>query len=224
MDIVIIIIALLVSLVGLAIFSNRARSRYSVDFDLKPNCLMTRWPLLFVTGPRSLFYFSCYWNLYTPFLAEHGYEVFTLHLPWSDPHLRQARLEHFLNEQEKAGNCFHLFMDQPTLEGLDDFLRQRKTAVIKSLTEIVDADLPAQRSPPRFSALPFPSGVVTCPSSPHSPVLLKVAYHLHKFFFKEQNLPSLSTLGAPSDINVHNSLLLLERAHSLAEMDLRADA
>lgn len=129
----------------------------------------------------------------------------------------------FLNEQQKAGRHFHLFMDQPTLEAFEDFLRQSKSDVIKSLTEIADLNTTSKNRPPRLSSLPFPGGLVECPASSRSPFLLKAAFRLHRAFLKDQALPSLSTLGAPSDVSIQNSLLLLERAQALAEMDLRED-
>lgn len=223
MDIALITVTLVVSLLGLAIFSNQARARHCVDFALKPNCLLTRWPLLFVTGPRSLFYFSAYWNLYTSFLAEHGYEVFTLHLPWSDHRTRQQRLEQFLNEQEKAHRHFHFFVDPPTMKEFEDFLQQRKSEAVKSLTEITDPTEGAKKHTARLYALPFPTGQVECLPATQIPYFLSLAFSCHKVFFKNQRLPTLSTLGAPSDVNLSNCLLLLARAQVLAEMDLRED-
>ena len=51
---------------------------------LRPNCLMTRTPLVFITGSRSLLYFFNYWNMIPGFLREHGYEVRVWNLPWRD--------------------------------------------------------------------------------------------------------------------------------------------
>ncbi|WP_374028861.1 hypothetical protein [Bdellovibrio bacteriovorus] len=156
MDIIVFILSVAVFLLGLALFSNRVRARQEIPFDLKPNCLLTRWPLLFVTGPRSIFYFSSYWNLYTSFLAEHGYEVFTLHLPWKDSEERRERVAHFLDQQEKHQRRFHLFVDTPTLTELKDLLAQRKSPAVISLSEIRDAHVPAE--PGSLKGFPPPLG------------------------------------------------------------------
>lgn len=223
MDIVIIVLCLSVLLLGLAIFSNRARASQVINFELTPNCLLTRWPLLFVTGPRSLFYFSSYWNSYTSFLAEHGYEVFTLHLPWSDPSLRRERFTHFLDEQDKALRHFHLFLDQATLEEFEDVIRKKKSSALRSLTTIKDQDTDEKRKKESLTSLPLPSGTVDLPSSFQTALHIKATFLLHKYLLRKRSLPSLSTLGATQGA-LDNGRLLLERAQTLAEMDLREDS
>ncbi|UXR63884.1 hypothetical protein EZJ49_12500 [Bdellovibrio bacteriovorus] len=218
MDILLLAMATTVFLLGLALISNRARRRQDIAFELKPNCLLTRWPLLFVTGPRSIFYFSSYWNLYTAFLAEHGYEVFTLHLPWNKTNLRKERFEHFLKQQEDLGRHFHLVVDAPTWLEFQDLLRQRRSASVISITEITD---PEQSSPQGLQAFPIPTADIEMPVFTKGSVFLNISYHLHKQFVRRKNLNSLSSLGALPESALNNSLLLLERAQTLAEMDLR---
>lgn len=69
------------------------RARALKHIDLVPNCLLTRYPLVFVTGPRSAFYFTNYWNQVPAFLAEHGYEVEVIELPWRDSSRRLDALK-----------------------------------------------------------------------------------------------------------------------------------
>lgn len=208
-------------ILALAILSNQARARQQVSFDLKPNCLLTRWPLVFVTGPRSLFYFSNYWNLYTVFLAEHGYEVFTLHLPWSNLEDRKARFEEFLKTQETAQKHFHFFMDAPTFAEFRHLLKERKSDVVCSLNEVVDLDSADTQITTELSALPFPTGVIECKINPIPSLFVKWTYAFHRLVRHNQTLPSLSTLGVTNQKDLQNCFRLLERAQTLAEMDLR---
>jgi hypothetical protein len=228
MDSIFIVLILLTLTLSLALLANRTRARYQPEFELKPNCLLTRWPLLFVSGQRSIFYFSAYWNVYTSFLAEHGYEVYNLHLPWSNSQRRLERLAQFLEAQEKAHRHYHLFMDQATMEEFKDYLYQRRSSATQSLSEISDLTSDKKKPDTRLSALPIKSAVIECPTSKKAPLLLKIAYFLHKFllksFFNRNHLPNSSTLGAPSPVSMSNCHRLLERAQTLAEMDLRAEA
>lgn len=221
MDVLFFILCLLVFTLGLAIFSNKARSRQDISYELKPNCLLTRWPLLFITGPRSIFYFSSYWNLYTSFLAEHGYEVFTLHLPWKNTSLRQERFLKFLEQQEAHQRHFHLFLDAPTFRELEDILRKRKSPSVVSLTEILNDT--GEDSAQKLSAFPIPQETLVCLPSSSAPFLLQISYKLHQWMVATRNLPTLGTLGAVKDTALQNSLLLLERSQILAEMDLREE-
>lgn len=85
--------------------------------ELVPNCLLTKSPVIFVTGPRSLFYFRHYWNDLPPYLVAHGYDVRLLRLPWSNQKQRQEWADRLLREAPS-----HLIMDLPTSEELAPFL------------------------------------------------------------------------------------------------------
>lgn len=218
MDVVVLTLSLAVFFLGLALLTNRARRRKDVAFELKPNCLLTRWPLLFLTGPRSMFYFSTYWNLYTPYLAEHGYEVFTLHLPWNNPRLRQERFEYFLNQQESLNRKFHLVLDTPTFMEFQDILRKRSPSVM-SITRICDSE--KDSSPGDLRGFPLPVAEIEMADTPKGSLFLHLGYRLHKQWVRRKELNSLSSLGALPDTALENSGHLLERAQTLAEMDLR---
>lgn len=204
---------------ALAVFSNRARAHKDTPFDLHPNCLLTRWPLLFATGPRSFFYFDSYWNGYTSYLAEHGYEVFKLRLPWNKPALRRERFIQFFEEQEKNSRHFHLFVDSPTFAEMEDLLRSRNFSCIKSLTEVCDSE--QSHNSTSLKALPFPFASVECIPSNRNTLLNRFTYALHKLSLTRYKLPSLSTLGATDETTLANARLLLDRSQVLAETDLR---
>lgn len=221
MDLIIFILSLSVFILGLAVFANRARARKDIPFELTPNCLLTRWPILFVTGPRSIFYFSKYWNLHPVFLTEHGYEVFTVHLPWKNADHRRQRFEEFLSQQENHKRHFHLVVDSPTLSELESVLRSRRSSAIKSITEMTDES--SRQESKSLSALPVPFAAIDCQPSKSKSKLLNLSYWLHKSMVKPIHPPNLSTLGAIEETAIPNCQLLLERASTLAEMDLREE-
>lgn len=218
MDVLHLVLSLFVLLLALAVFTNKARAAKHFDSTLHPNCLLTRWPLLFVTGPRSFFYFSAYWNIYTSYLAEHGYEVFNLRLPWSAPHLRAERFAEFLKSQEQAGRKFHLVVDASTFKEFAEYLRTHRPSCVMSVTEVSDTRESANTS---LSAFPIPVGVIETLPGKKSSFFVRLAYSFHQLILTGRTLPSLSTLGACKDSAMENSRLLLERAQTLAEMDLR---
>lgn len=206
-----------VLILSLAILSNRSRASRTIEFKLEPNCLLTRWPILFITGHRSIFYFSSYWNIYTSFLAEHGYEVYTLHLPWNNNRLRRERFKLFLDEQEKQQRIFHIVVDMATFEELKDIIFDRKSVIV-SLTELRDENFPDNNQ----SLYPFPiiKNSFACKSAQNPSLLQTLCHKLHRQLTKQNPLPSLDTLGGNPKTAISNSLRLLEHMKTLAEMDL----
>lgn len=218
MDVLHLALSLFILLLALAVFTNKARAAKHFDSTLHPNCLLTRWPLLFVTGPRSFFYFSSYWNIYTSYLAEHGYEVFNLRLPWSKPLLRKERLAEFLKSQDQAGRKFHLVVDHYTFQEFEDYLREHKPHCVISVTKIVDAHTPTDSS---LKAFPVPVATVEAVPGKRSSFFVRLAYSFHQLLLTGRTLPSLNVLGACEDSSLQNARLLLDRSQILAEMDLR---
>lgn len=76
--------------------------------ELRPNCLLTRYPIVFVSGRRSLFYFIHYWNRVPRFLTEHGYQVTEISLPWRNS---SRRLETLLARLNEHSGPLHLIAD-----------------------------------------------------------------------------------------------------------------
>lgn len=221
MDTLALILSLFGFLVTLAVLTNKARAKVHYDKALHPNCLLTRWPLLFVTGPRSFFYFSNYWNIYPSYLAEHGYEVFHLRLPWNKSALRKARLTEFLKAQDQAKQRFHLIMDSVILHEFESVLRELRPECVMSVTEIAGNESKSKAH--SLSAPLVHQETIEMLSSRKGSFFIKWAYQLHRLILMGHPLPSLSTLGAVETTQLQNARLLLERAQSLAEMDLRED-
>ncbi len=101
-------ISILSLLVAFRWLSVRQRSKRLVDLELRPNCLLTRSPIVFVTGRRSLLYFLNYWNEIPGFLREHGYDVQVCSLPWRGSATRYQSLSRFL---ETTTRPVHLIAD-----------------------------------------------------------------------------------------------------------------
>jgi hypothetical protein len=97
--------------IGFAVLTNLYREYRQYKFELKSNCLLTRKPVVFIKGLRSIFYFRKYWNSYPEILAEHGYKVFTLHLPWQGK-TRLTKMKKFLNQQDSNSKSYHFVCDE----------------------------------------------------------------------------------------------------------------
>ena len=62
----------------LQIIVHNHRRRRLQELELRPNCLLTRFPILLIAGQRSIFRPFHYWNEIPDYLREHGYEVIVL--------------------------------------------------------------------------------------------------------------------------------------------------
>ena len=184
---------------ALALFTNRQRRTRSLRYELTPNCLLTRWPVLFITGPRSIFYFSQYWNIYPEFLTEHGYEVYTLNLPWSDSVERATRLRDFLREHSTQNRHYHLVVDTPTREEFAT-LWQENFSCISSLNEIT-SEMCLHSSMGLFQAL---------------------SYRLHHLQTWPKVTADPHTLGVSSEASLKNAQFLLQKISQRAEEDLQS--
>ncbi len=67
---------------------------------LRPNCLLTRYPICFVHGLKNIFCANNYWHGIPEYLRDHGYEVHEFFGPWRGPH--QKRLDFFSTEIQKV--------------------------------------------------------------------------------------------------------------------------
>lgn len=217
MDTVGTIFSFLVFLIGLAVIGNQLRKTHLLSFDLKPNCLLTRYPLLFVHGRKSIFYFKNYWNLYPIFLAEHGYEVFHLNLPWRKTPLRIESFKKFISGIP-ANKQFHLVMDLSTFEELKDLIPQGKH--FRSVTVLCNSN----ESHSTMRPYPIPFLDIPCIQESGTSIALKFSHKAHAYIVSSLlETPSLNTLGALPRSSIRNADLLLSRAQFLAEMDLREE-
>jgi hypothetical protein len=184
-------LALAVLTVTFAILTNWQREHRHYKIQLKPNCLLTRHPVVFVTGPRSLFYFRKYWNAYPEVLAEHGYEVFTLHLPWQGP-ARRKNLEDFLSQQQSSKK-FHFICDVPTAAEFKTLFAQTSNSA--SVT-VLKSETPSRTTTQSFT--------------------LNLAYRLHSWRFSDKTVPQAEDLGLHFP---HEGPKLLKKMQELGEQD-----
>ncbi|MCM2282892.1 MAG: hypothetical protein NDI61_13715 [Bdellovibrionaceae bacterium] len=112
------------------------RARRLDQLPLVPNCLLTRYPLVFVTGSRSAFYFTNYWNQIPAYLAEHGYEVEVIELPWRRSERRLDALKAALVRRSRP--C-HLIGDS-SIENELRAARDWGLLNLKSVTLVESAD------------------------------------------------------------------------------------
>ncbi|MGZ3743871.1 MAG: hypothetical protein ACXWRA_08470 [Pseudobdellovibrionaceae bacterium] len=179
---------------GFAVLTNFYRELRRSHFELKPNCLLTRKPVVFINGPRSIFYFRKYWNSYPEILAEHGYEVFTLPLPWRGP-ARLHKMKYFLNQQEQNSKKYHFVCDEFSSQELKELLTQSSTVssltILKNQNEMIS-------------------------NNKRSGFFLDVSYKLHAWSCKQMDLPTAKDLGvqAPSSAS-----WLLQKMQENGEQD-----
>jgi hypothetical protein len=98
------------------------------NLELRPNCLLTRYPLAFLAGPRSLFHSGEHWNEIPSYLREHGYEVIEL-----QPSARGDRLAEVLAALSSLEGQCHLFADSSE-EPLLIAIAQARHPAVASLT------------------------------------------------------------------------------------------
>jgi len=96
---------------------------------LRPNCLLTRYPICFVHGLKNIFAAFDYWNRVPEYLSSHGYEVHVFKGPWRGPH--EKRLKSFssqfrevLERHPKVHVIAHSLgaLDMLDLLGMEEFI------------------------------------------------------------------------------------------------------
>lgn len=88
---------------------------------LRPNCLMTKHPLVFLTGIRSLFFYEKLGADLQDFIAAHGYVVKSPVLPFRSPALRQKAMRAWLTEQNEQH--FHFVLSEATQKEFVDIFK-----------------------------------------------------------------------------------------------------
>lgn len=153
-------IGLLIALiVVLALFIiNMKRAKKETTYELTPNRLLTRYPLVFLTGHRTLFYFLSYWNELPAFLTAHGYHVYVMPLPWK-PKQAKKFLQHYFHRRADKDKKFHFIIDSSMHSMMEELLLTEAHPQIASVTcagHLQTEDASDKRNTKSFKALPIP--------------------------------------------------------------------
>lgn len=202
-----------ISIVAVIVLHNLRRAKNIKQWELKPNCLMTRHPLVFITGRRSLFYFLSYWNQIPNFLSEHGFDVTILSLNWNNTNIRTKQLVQNFVGLERVHKKVHLFIDQTTLSELVLLIQNRDFESIASITLIGNG----AKLPPYRLKIPIYE-LELIPHKFSAPIFWKIHSVLTFQFKMKSEIASLTQLGW--NLKAENGYTILERVQDLAERDL----
>lgn len=89
---------------------------------LRPNCLLTKYPLVFINGPRSLFYYEKLGENLQDFLEAHGYKVQCPALAFRSTSLRKLTLQNWF--KQNPSTHYHLVLAKQTHEEFKDVFSQ----------------------------------------------------------------------------------------------------
>ncbi len=210
-----IVLVLSALLILFVVQDNRRRHRRRPAIALRPNCLITGSPLLFVSGKRSLFYFLSFWGDLPHFLAQHGYEVFHLNLPWKSEATRLKTLSSFLHEQIQKDRKFHLVIESSSRTIVEKLFLAEHMESVSSCMEISSMDVrTALGKCPLLRPLQQPIDQIVLPVKGRSPL-----WRLHEW--RTQQTP---TLDLRQQLNLHrgtrrNFDIILDQVILIAEKD-----
>lgn len=106
-----------------------------LNFELRPNCLITRRPLVFITPPRSLFWYKKPWQDMTHVLYEHGYAVSVFQLPFQKIGDQKKIVLRNIDRLKKS----HIFLDSVSYENLKDELQGLMDSTITVVSSSIEA-------------------------------------------------------------------------------------
>ena len=197
---------------------NQKRPTSLPQLELKPNCLLTRHPFLFVGGKESLFYHGNYWNALPDYLTQHGYEAYTFKLPTRHAKLRQQELELTFQALEKEQKKFHVVIDSSSLHDVQELLKISDYGSIASITHLHSQLYRTTSSGDSgLKCLRVPIEELTVQANQRTPIPWK----LHQFFIQDTDKKPLSLFLSDFQHQDHQQIRakILERAIELAERD-----
>jgi hypothetical protein len=138
---------------------------------LKPNCLLTRHPIAFLSGEKSLFHLHDHWNAIPGFLKEHGYDVMVI-----EPPSRGDRPKAVIKALDAHDGKLHLIADLSQEPDLREIARAG-SGKIATLTLIKNPSRPEEaqalgKRPSAEDLKPIDSSILTFETAP-APEYLK---------------------------------------------------
>ncbi len=94
------------------------RPKKKKNISLRPNCLLTKKPLVFLSGKSSPFYRGHYWNSIPHFLAAHGYKVIEVETPSLISTQSHDWAKNLFESLCEEFNGAHIFSDTSVIEKL----------------------------------------------------------------------------------------------------------
>ena len=99
--------------------------------NLRPNCLLTRYPIIFLSGRTSLFRFGSSWRDIPDWLEAHGYDVLVFKFSSNSHQKRINELKSFL--ELSKGDPYHFVGEKSSIKELE-WLQSLNNKCVKSLT------------------------------------------------------------------------------------------
>lgn len=106
------------------------------NLALRPNCLLTKYPIVFITGPRSLFFYKNLSVGLQDYIAAHGYQVLSPQLPFRGE-LRKLALEPWLKKFHSP--IFHFVVGEKTKSEFSEIFSQYPGSTFTLTDSFVDS-------------------------------------------------------------------------------------
>jgi hypothetical protein len=148
---------------------------------------MTKRPLVFITGPRSLFFYEKLGGSLQDFVAAHGYQTLNPVLPFRGP-MRKIALARFLESQ--GGGAFHFVLSRQSFDEFREIIATNSDSTF-TFTEDFKSETKSLRVP--------------------------LSYQLHRLFCRFNGTRADSYAGVFPDKNVALYERFLDRCIELAE-------
>lgn len=189
----------------------KTASLLTQEIDLTPNCLMTRFPIVFGSGHQSFFYTQRYWYFYPEYLAEHGYSVFHFNFPNQLSPILKEKLENNFSERLRVGEKWHLIIEPNRFNDLANWnlLSHPLFASISILSE---------RAQPKGLQLPIHIQWLVVEKQKTNQTPLLSSYKFHQWI-KGAKAPSPDIVGLVPESQKKIAQILLNRMLQLAEND-----
>ncbi len=177
---------------------------------LRPNCLMTKSPLIFVPGPRSLLFYKKPFGILPEFLFEHGYQTLVLPLPFQGKARRQQALQEWLASNNLKN--FHFIADHTTYHEFSNIALESQTL---SVTVITSSETNSNPPIPKTTYFLIPNNIFQNVATP-------LSFRVHQVFCWLQKQPVTSYARTFSNSSRQTLDRFLDHCIKLAENEFNA--